>query len=837
MTNVPTYNDTIPKNTKYSIAIARRIMLDYIRDESISKNKLPSFIGTNHESVRGLIDYSDAEFDKINKTAFEDILSMDLNTLYEGDNSLARELVEDLGYTEREKLTVKDILEGNALNFYSVLDVNDENVMRAIGKHGYKQFIKTGNIFNSIKMLFSGEGDTSIDANAKVIARQGWKEAILYDIFRALDGVEGANYPEDFQRGSPPYIQLTELEESQWGDDLAEWASKNNIGPLNMEGEIPRLPNNRRLNLKEMTDQQFYDFLNMLGDFSPIKWKTFLKKLGKKWIEGTFTIPGTIQGELPENANEGESANFSSEDLENLMEVSDDYLAQVNEYIDKLNPPNVVEVQRRGVEDVDLTELDETIVRDTSMVERIETVSPEVLKTVIKNHLIESKGYNYDLKVSSSQKKYTLSTKEQDWTPADEFLNVKAGRPPYDKISSKGSFTNKMDIPLGQEYDESLEDIVDKLMISLVSNETPKEITEFLNIVETIESSSEEIETFYTQITGEALAGEAALAGDDEGEQETLEDDGVLGVEDIGQKLKGALEPFIVEDRQDLLEPFQDMEESFRQDLNILRDICSDIADVFGNYIQLTEGSSNILIQPVYNQRQIKDLERFEMLLELDVKSLRNLTEPTTIEEIESNFEKLFETEEGEEFKTQYDNILNNGELSEDNFNNLRSSLAEFFSRTLELFDSGGDERLAILSYLEMIEGDTEIDKLTNIIYSTLTNESDNPKKWGQPTKYTSAGKINFEIIVVEKSTGVEGKSVSNYKEQFQIKVVSSLSGVDFFSDRQKSFAQSEGARGKTYNVTTEGKSIAVKGSAVDKVRKGFIDKIEIRIQLLDTVI
>lgn len=841
MTNVPTYNDTIPNNTKYSIDTARRIMVEYILSETINKNKLPTFIRTNHENVRGLIDYNDKEFDKINKTAFEDVLNMDLEDFYGKDDTLAQNLLEDFGYSERTPLTLRDVLEGESLNFYSILDINDENVLRAIGKHGYKQFIKTGNMFNSIKSLFAekvGEDGTTtsqVKANAKVIAREGWAEAILNDIFRALDGIEGAKYPKDFQRSSPPYIQLTEIEESQWGDMLAEWASDNGIKGLDTSGEIPRLPNNRRLILKEMTAQQYFDFLNVLGSLSPIKWKTFLRKVTKKWIEGNYTIPDTVKGERRALKEGEESVDFTGEQLGKLMNISDEYYTQINDYIDNLNPPEVVEVQRRGVEDVDLPEVG-TRTRDTSMVERVETVSESSLKNVIRDHLVNSKGFDYDVKLSRGQRKYTLTTREQDWIPVDDFLDVKAGKKPYDKISSKGSFTSKMDIPVGGEYEETVEDIVDGLLSDLIPDKIPKEVTEFLDKVEAIQMSKDEIETYYTQITGVALQAEQSLVGEEE--QQDLEDEGITGDENIIERLNNFLEPFMVgEEREEIVDGLRNLDDNMREDLRNLKDICGEISDVFGTYTDSVRNneSEDIVIEPTYSENQLKQLESYDELLDIDIRSLRNLTEPATIEEIESNFETLFETEEGKKYEEQYKNILDNRELDEGDFDNIRLSLSKFFNRSLRIVADKGKE--TVFSYLDMFKGESIIDKLVNIFYATLTNESNNPKQWGQPTKYTSAGKINFVIMITEKSSGVEAQAVSNYQQNFDIKIVSSLTGVDFATSRQKSFAQSEGAGKRTYNITTEGKNIAVKGKAVDKVRKSFIDKIEQRIQLLDMVI
>ena len=797
MTNVPTYNDTIPNNTKYSIDTARRIMVEYILSETINKNKLPTFIRTNHENVRGLIDYNDKEFDKINKTAFEDVLNMDLEDFYGKDDTLAQNLLEDFGYSERTPLTLRDVLEGESLNFYSILDITDENVLRAIGKHGYKQFIKTGNMFNSIKSLFAekvGEDGTTtsqVKANAKVIAREGWAEAILNDIFRALDGIEGAKYPEDF--------------------------------------------NNRRLILKEMTDEQYFDFLNVLGSLSPIKWKTFLRKVTKKWIEGNYTIPDTVKGEIRELKEGEESVNFTGEQLGELMNISDEYYTQINDYIDNLNPPEVVEVQRRGVEDVDLPEVG-TRTRDTSMVERVETVSESSLKNVIRDHLVNSKGFDYDMKLSRGQRKYTLTTREQDWIPVDDFLDVKAGKKPYDKISSKGSFTSKMDIPVGGEYEETVEDIVDGLLSDLIPDKIPKEVTEFLDKVEAIEMSKDEIETYYTQITGVALQAEQSLVGEEE--QQDLEDEGITGDENIIERLNNFLEPFMVgEEREEIVDGLRNLDDNMREDLRNLKDICGEISDVFGTYTDSVRNneSEDIVIEPTYSENQLKQLESYDELLDIDIRSLRNLTEPATIEEIESNFETLFETEKGKKYEEQYKNILDNRELDEGDFDNLRLSLSKFFNRSLKL--DAEDVEESVFSYLDMFKGENIIDKLVNIFYATLTNESNNPKQWGQPTKYTSAGKINFEIMITEKSSGVKAQAVSNYQQNFDIKIVSSLTGVDFATSRQKSFAQSEGAGKRTYNITTEGKNIAVKGKAVDKVRKSFIDKIEQRIQLLDMVI
>ena len=118
-------------------------MTDYINGD---KADLPVFISTNHTGSRGLKGYDDDTFDNINRKAFEAIKNSKIIDFYnetEADQIEGR-TCRNIKRGKEGDLTMDDALEGNARNFFTTLDLEDPNVMRAIGQYGFAQAISAG---------------------------------------------------------------------------------------------------------------------------------------------------------------------------------------------------------------------------------------------------------------------------------------------------------------------------------------------------------------------------------------------------------------------------------------------------------------------------------------------------------------------------------------------------------------------------------------------------------------------------------------------------------------------------------------------------------------------
>ena len=214
-------------------------MADYITGD---KADLPGFISTNHTDSRGLKGYDDDTFDSINRKAFEIIKNSKIIDFY--NETQADQIAEALAETIRgpeDDLTIGDALAGNARNFFTTLDLENPNVMRAIGQYGFAQAISAGGMVEPVKALLFMKKD---EAGRPVRDEQGnlvqIEDAKNWKIRQLLEGLKdaqntyftntaermiNAEYYSDMKGLIGDKIELTNNEYDAFGKEFANWSN------------------------------------------------------------------------------------------------------------------------------------------------------------------------------------------------------------------------------------------------------------------------------------------------------------------------------------------------------------------------------------------------------------------------------------------------------------------------------------------------------------------------------------------------------------------------------------------------------------------------------------
>ena len=187
-----------------------------------SKADLPGFISTDHTGSRGLQGYDDDTFDSINRKAFEALKNSKIIDFY--NETEADQIEEALGQTLRGAegdLTLQDALKGNARNFFTTLDLENPNVMRAIGQYGFAQAISAGGLVKPLKALLF----TEKDGNKRVLTgdAKNWKTRQMLEGLKdaqntyyrdAAERMLNAEYYSDMKGLIGDKIELTNNEHS-----------------------------------------------------------------------------------------------------------------------------------------------------------------------------------------------------------------------------------------------------------------------------------------------------------------------------------------------------------------------------------------------------------------------------------------------------------------------------------------------------------------------------------------------------------------------------------------------------------------------------------------------
>ena len=114
---------------------------------------------------------------------------------------------------------MKDALEGNARNFFTTLDLEDPNVMRAIGQYGFAQAISAGGLVKPLKALLF----TEKEGNKRVLTEdaknwktrqmlEGLKDAQLTYFRDAASRMLSVEYYDDMKGLIGDKIELTNNE-------------------------------------------------------------------------------------------------------------------------------------------------------------------------------------------------------------------------------------------------------------------------------------------------------------------------------------------------------------------------------------------------------------------------------------------------------------------------------------------------------------------------------------------------------------------------------------------------------------------------------------------------
>ncbi len=808
MTNIPAFENNVT-NTKYTVALARELMMEYLMGE-INRDNYLDFISTNHEDTLELINYDDKEFDKINQTALEDTLKIKLDTLYEPD--VRQRISEELNKEESD-YTLQDVLDNEVTNFFTVLDLENDAVREGLGELAYEKINQRGKILGELSRVVGKTSrfknpkgnDVAEEAFASEQVRQGFMQAKLRDIYRTLDGID-SEYPEEFFNLRQD-MTLTPAQENRWGYIISNWLEEN---------DLKYLPSSRKIEVENMDDQNFYEFLNIIAGADPIKWKTYLKLLARKWVKADRERAATEDDEI------------DNKKLQELLTLPDTHIADIEQYIDELKPPNSLVETQRG-----------------QILDRKETVDLQVLREAIEEFLTNSK-INYSDEISTQGRKYSMETGFGEWKLADKNFKIRAGRSPYNLITSTSTHENFDEIPVLTETQVKTSDEVDILMAQLVPpNQFSNKIKNVIEAANTLSLSMDEIEKIYNLISQNPQ--------DEEDEEDEEESDSIEIQESSFENIKESLEEGITEllsDKENVITNLSNKNnETFNEKFENLKDGIEEIIEMFSTY-------ENSLQEDDLSDNDKMDLDRIIDTLEECLKQFStNIKKPLTLKEIQNYIETFLDLEHEEalvenvlRFKNSYDRIINEreenkGVLVSEDIDNIKVSLSQIFNRTEKTKNkkslSKKQIRNKIISFLPNSEKPSQ-QKIVDLIINTITNNETNTRKWGQATKWSSAGKINFKITVVDSSTKDIIKVNSTYKQTHEVKLIFNIGvgGGDLYSTAQKKRSQTDKAsKVRSYNITLEGKKIVSSGKAVDEDRKKFIDNIDDKLQRLRRVI
>jgi len=816
MTQVPSFEDKFVLNEKYTMQKAREVMQAYILGEG-SKNSYINFISTDHSNKRGLMGYDDNEFDKINSQAFESILLLELYTLFQKE--LDQELTEDLS-GDNERLTLQDVKDGNAVNFYSVLDLDNKNVQQALGLFGYQQYSQTGKTFDSIKTVLDNpreESTKKLAFNSEQV-RIGFRDAVLQELYRKVKGVETGEYPDEFFDVRYKFV-LTPLENERWGDKMAKWLVDSNLKGGENNKEIA-LPKTREVNVEQMDLVQFFNFLDAVLELEPVKWKSYLKGLGERYI------PYKREQFLEEINSEDSKSPLKGVDLEELLNLSSEYVQDLKEAIDNVNPKKIV--RPSGDEMVDIKQ----------------EVDMNTLKTAVGNFISESNleffnrrsGFNTVFGVTVPSKKWRLADTFFD----AQFVGPKGGKPAYNLIEDKETYTNKSDLSEMNESPVTALDRAARLHSALSYDPLmPREVRTYLNLVESFIQTKDEMLNLY----------------------DILDDDNALlieGIEQFIQKHGDKNEELLVEEFVGRNDESKQLNAEF---INALTEISEEFS-LYLNQLETPEDdgedSEPVVTNPKdLTQEQIDTLYQYEgdaqsegLISEIksaykDVRRMKVPSREKISEAIENFFKSKSEYEEDEiilveEFEEAYAEILNGKELEEDNYDNVAFRIEQIFNISDITLDVDNSLVKQEVEAFMVQRGKSSLKEgLTDYLVGVITNNTTDTNKWGPATRWSLSGNLEFTLEFLTNETSQKVVGSTEFKQQHQVKILQNegSGGGNFYSTQQVNRNKTDKKAKRTYNITAEGKSIASSGKAINEQKKTFIDKIEERLQLLDMVI
>jgi len=856
-------------------------MTDYINGD---KADLPGFISTNHTGSRGLKGYDDDTFDSINRKAFEAIKNSKIIDFY--NETEADQIAEALAETIRGPegdLTMDDALKGNARNFFTTLDLEDPNVMRAIGQYGFAQAISAGGMVKPVKaLIFSKNPEGAENWKIRQMLR-GVKDAQNTYFTNAAERMLNAEYYSDMKGLIGDKIELTNNEHDAFGKEFANWSNVNmpeiavdEKSDLkgNVYYQLPKPGDKYIISMANLDNEDVGAVLDVIRELSINKWKTLMRKAVNNLIKLDGAKP-QVRGITEEKLQEilGGAAEVEAELTQQLNDLVDE--------VDESGKPKEMLAGRRGTRERvtpgDLSRDKPDFKRDFRLdkpdkfdekgrlitppvkgsdydpenprverdIQRIETVDVEDLIreltpiTTLKQFMDNS---TIDVKVNKKSKVYTVTTNEEDWNLYEEFLGVTDADRAVMKISSPGKFGSKMKIE-GLKV-EDIEEVDEGLSVEIIAGmlETKEKSNRlFVNIKDTISSLLDDkdvILRYYKLVSEDEI-------NDDEIEEtiKSLEDymsdlteeellDKLSNYnEEESETLRGVLRPFnrlfskINDSFIDYTENVREAkEEQVRQD---------EEADERGEEIKV-EAETQEDRMSIRDNTAIKTFDTLLSAYEKNITKLKNYdSSDNSIEDAQEAMDEFLATPKGLPFKKTYVDVLDGEDLNELNRPAVLQRLREFYN--LEEVRVDEDVKSIVESYIrdDLIQEKPLVDIFTVLI----TKESENPKEWTQMAKYTSAGKIQFRLIFRASEAGVSAEAEIIYNQEFEIKpVLAESSRIDYTTQRQQRAASID-RRGGQRSVTALGREIKQNGFGVDKKRKAFIDKIVERLQQLEMVI
>ena len=861
-------------------------MVDFITEKS--KADLPGFISTDHTGKRGLRGYDDDTFDSINRKAFEGIKSSKIIDFY--NNTEADQIEEALTETIRGPegdLTIKDALEGNARNFFTTLDLEDPNVMRAIGQYGFAQAISAGGLVKPLKALLF----TEKDGNKRVLTGdaknwktrqmlEGLKDAQLTYYRDAANRMLSVDYYDDMKGLIGDKIELTNNEHDAFGREFTSW-SQSNMPEIPVEersdlkGEVyyqlPKPGDKYVIGMGGLSNEDVGSVLDVIRELALSKWKNLMKKA----VNGLIKLDGLkprVVGITSEELTEilGGAKNVREQlttELNNLVDEVDEsgkpkeMLAGRRGTRERITPGNLSsdkpdftrdfradkpdEYDEMGrlikppVKDSDYDPSNLTVERDIQIIETVDKDDIVNELTPITNAKQFIDNSTIDVRVNKKSKVYTVTTNEEDWNLYENFLGVTDADKAVMKISSPGKFSGKMKLDLlGEDIEEPEEGFsVEVIREMLKTEEGSKKL--FTNIKDSLNSILDDkdvILRYYYLVA----------------EKDDIDN---KKIDEIIQDLETYLGSLSEEELLDLLENYNSEEsESLRGFLRPFNTLLKDINDDFNSH---TENVKQLKEEQIRSDEEAEDIEveaetqedrmdiqtntaieTFVNFLEAYEKSsakLRDYRPPEdSMEDLQNAMDEFLATPAGLTFKNKYVKVLDGADLNEMNRPVVLQKLEEHFNLKESKLDEGSSEIIESLIKDDILQQYKLVDIFTNII----TGNSTNPKEWTQMAKYTSAGKIQFRLIFTVGETGTKTQAEIIYNQQFQIKptLTERSSRIDFTDNKQQAAASID-RKGGQRSMTALGREIKQNGFGTNIKRKEFIDKIVERLQQLEMVI
>lgn len=876
--------------------MATEYMVDFITGKS--DEDLTGFITTNHTGKRGLKGYDDNTFDSINRKAFDGIKNSKIIDFY--NETEADQIKEALSETIRgpqDDLTMKDALEGNARNFFTTLDLEDPNVMRAIGQYGFAQAISVGGMLKPVKALLMSEGQ----GNNRVLTEdaknwqtrqmlEGLKDAQLTYYSDAANRMLSIEYYEDMKELIGDKIELTNNEHDAFGREFTNWAANNKNMPeipveerSDLKGEVyyqlPKPGDKYVIGMSKLSNEDVGTVLDVIRELALGKWKNLMKKA----VNGLIKLDGlkpNVVGITPEELETilGGAERIKQElttELNNLVDEVDesgmpkqmvagrrgtrervtpgnlssdkpdfrrDFRGDKSEEWNRQNPKSVGEsgeIEQNPEPENTFDPSNLTSERDIQIIETVD--KNDIIKeltpiTTLKQFVDNS---TIDVRVNKKSKVYTVTTDEEDWNLYEDFLGVTDADKAVMKISSPGKFSGKMKLDLlGEDIEETEEGFSVEVIREMLKT---KEVDEklFTNIKDSLNSILDGMDVilrYYYLVTQK----------DDVDNKK---------IDEIIKDLETYLGSLSEEELLDLLKNYNgEKGESLR---GFLRPFNTLLGNINNDFISHTENVRESKEEQIRSDEEAEEIEvesetqedltdiqtntaieTFEILLEAyenSSKKLRDYRPPEdSMEDLQNAMDEFLATPAGLTFKNKYVEVLDGVDLNEMNKPAVLQKLEEHFNLKESKLDKGSSKIIESLITDDILQQYELVDIFTNII----TGDSTNPKEWTQMAKYTSAGKIQFRLIFTVGETGTKTQAEIIYNQQFQIKPTLNerSSRIDFTTERQQRAASID-RKGGQRSVTALGREIKQNGFGTNIKRKEFIDKVVERLQQLEMVI